>query len=349
MGGPGLAGVEWGGQMSDANAGASQTGRLVYADAARAQSYYMVGDSITVLHGGAGTEGRFEFVVAQADPGGGPPLHTHPEAELFVVLEGELQFTSYVDGELQTIVGQAGDCVIVPGGTPHTFTCDDPAGARFVFICLPAGREQFFAEAGVPVTPATRAQAAAAPPDLDRIMAAAGRHGLSLWDSEYAWHGPGAHYFSAAETQADTRRIAGEVFHIAGEFKHDSGGFILVDNSSQRGAAVPMHTHHQPEVFYVLEGEYEFGTLDDEGRELTFRAGPGAAVYIPANAPHSFRNLAAGPSRGLACFHGTDVRGFFELGVPVRDREEQLSRLYRLDMDELAPILAGGARYGMQF
>ena len=70
--------------------------------------------------------GRFEgadhgagvsFFLARTAPGRGPSLHRHPYEETFVVHEGRVRFT--VDD--QTIEAEAGQIVIAPPGSAHTF------------------------------------------------------------------------------------------------------------------------------------------------------------------------------------------------------------------------------------
>jgi quercetin dioxygenase-like cupin family protein len=70
--------------------------------------------------------GRFEgaehgsgvsFFLARTPPGRGPSLHRHPYEETFIVHEGQVAFT--VDG--QTIHAQAGQIVIAPPGSAHSF------------------------------------------------------------------------------------------------------------------------------------------------------------------------------------------------------------------------------------
>ena len=56
--------------------------------------------------------------VAETGPGFGPPLHTHPVEEIFVLLEGEVAFT--VDGDVLDMTGPA--LVRVPPGTIHNVT-----------------------------------------------------------------------------------------------------------------------------------------------------------------------------------------------------------------------------------
>jgi quercetin dioxygenase-like cupin family protein len=66
--------------------------------------------------------------------GFGPPLHRHPETEVFRVLEGEYLFE--VDG--RRFHAAAGDVVSVPGGVAHTFTNISKGPARQLVMMLPA-------------------------------------------------------------------------------------------------------------------------------------------------------------------------------------------------------------------
>jgi mannose-6-phosphate isomerase-like protein (cupin superfamily) len=50
-------------------------------------------------------------------PGGGPKLHTHPYAEVFVIREGRALFT-LGDAKVETGTGQI---LVAPAGTPHKF------------------------------------------------------------------------------------------------------------------------------------------------------------------------------------------------------------------------------------
>jgi mannose-6-phosphate isomerase-like protein (cupin superfamily) len=92
-------------------------------------SYELVGED----HGGI----DLSLILNDSPPGGGPSLHRHPYAEVFVVQEGEATF---VAGDTVRVV-RAGEIVIVPAGVPHAFTntgagplrqVDVHASARFV-------------------------------------------------------------------------------------------------------------------------------------------------------------------------------------------------------------------------
>lgn len=66
-----------------------------------------------VDHGGL----PISFLLVDAAPGGGPTLHKHDYAEVFIVLDGE---ATYVAGDEERRVS-AGEIVVVPAGAPHRF------------------------------------------------------------------------------------------------------------------------------------------------------------------------------------------------------------------------------------
>jgi quercetin dioxygenase-like cupin family protein len=65
------------------------------------------------LHGDA----NVSFFLIDALPGGGPGLHTHPYAEVFVIQDGEVTFTVGED----TVEARAGQILVVPAGVSHKY------------------------------------------------------------------------------------------------------------------------------------------------------------------------------------------------------------------------------------
>jgi quercetin dioxygenase-like cupin family protein len=59
----------------------------------------------------------FSAYVVQAQPGQGPPLHTHPYVEVAFTIEGTARIT--VGDETREV--QAGGVVVIPANTPHRF------------------------------------------------------------------------------------------------------------------------------------------------------------------------------------------------------------------------------------
>ena len=78
------------------------------------------------LNGDAGVS----FFLIDSERGGGPDLHTHPYAEVFVVQEGTVTFTA---GE-KTIEAGAGQIVVVPPGVPHKYVNSGTGRTRHVDI-----------------------------------------------------------------------------------------------------------------------------------------------------------------------------------------------------------------------
>jgi quercetin dioxygenase-like cupin family protein len=78
------------------------------------------------------------------------------------------------------------------------------------------------------------------------------------------------------------------------------GRFALWEGVLPLGAAPPLHSHPQDETFYVIEGELtawlvEPELADDQADPPSWvetrgrRCGPGAVVFAPGGAPHTFR------------------------------------------------------------
>ena len=72
------------------------------------------------LHGDA----PVSLIFFDGGPGSGPTMHSHPYAEVFVILEGRAAFTI---GD-EVIESTAGQILIAPAGVPHKFinTGDGP-------------------------------------------------------------------------------------------------------------------------------------------------------------------------------------------------------------------------------
>lgn len=69
----------------------------------------LIGDD----HGGAGVS----VIFTHAPPGRGPALHTHPYAEILILIEGQ---ATVFDGKQRREIS-AGDIVVVDAGEPHGF------------------------------------------------------------------------------------------------------------------------------------------------------------------------------------------------------------------------------------
>lgn len=102
----------------------------------------VAGSSVIEHVGGAETNGAvamLEFAVAPGYPV--PPPHVHErEDELTYVLEGTLE----VQLGTETRLLGAGESILKPRGTPHSFRVPGQSGARFLELLTPAGFEGYF-------------------------------------------------------------------------------------------------------------------------------------------------------------------------------------------------------------
>lgn len=82
--------------------------------------------------------------------------------------------------------------------------------------------------------------------------------------------------------------------------QHTGGRFALWEGVLPHGAAPPLHSHPEDETFYVIEGEVTAWLVEPDlagddsvppawVQTRAKRCGPGAAVFAPAAAPHTFR------------------------------------------------------------
>lgn len=137
-------------------------------------------DTLIRIHVDAeSSRGAYDLVECLAPRGHQPPPHVHDtHSEHFFVVEGELTVRTAAG---ETVLG-TGDALLTPAGEPHTFEVTSSGPARFIVSSAPGAFAAFVREFG------TRAQADVlptlfGPPDVDRLIAVAGDHGIRFVDS----------------------------------------------------------------------------------------------------------------------------------------------------------------------
>ena len=123
-------------------------------------------------------QGKYCLVEAMVPEGRGAPPNYHAgETEAFHVLDGEIAF--HVDG--RDFVARAGDHVAIPDGAVHAFTAVS-ARARVLILNAPGlMHDAFFTGVGRPLPEgATEPLAPEGPPDVEALVAAAERAGMTL-------------------------------------------------------------------------------------------------------------------------------------------------------------------------
>lgn len=137
----------------------------------------VAGDRYRLLARRDETDAAYALIEAVVPPGGGPPAHTHSrEEEGFYLLQGELTF--YSDGE--RFVAGPGAFVHLPKGTTHRFQNESAQPARMLILLAPGGLEAMFGEVGTAATAADSPVAAFGPTEIQTMLAAAPRYGVSI-------------------------------------------------------------------------------------------------------------------------------------------------------------------------
>ena len=92
------------------------------------------------------------------------------------------------------------------------------------------------------------------------------------------------------------------------------GAYGLVESLIAPGFSPPLHVHHrEDEAFWVLEGEVTMRCGD-----RSFRAGPGAFVFLPRGVPHTFVVETDTPVRMLTLLTPGGGEGvFIDAGRPA--------------------------------
>jgi quercetin dioxygenase-like cupin family protein len=133
---------------------------------------WFLGTLATIKIPGEATDGRFALIEFLFPHGASPPLHTHPQDESYVVVEGRL--TIKVGEERFEL--EAGGAAVAPMGAAHTFRVDSDT-ARVLVLSTPAGLERFVREGSVPATAATLPPPDTPRPSPDELQAIFRAHG----------------------------------------------------------------------------------------------------------------------------------------------------------------------------
>jgi quercetin dioxygenase-like cupin family protein len=117
--------------------------------------------------------------------------------------------------------------------------------------------------------------------------------------------------------------IAGDIYTILVSGADTAGRYCLIDMHVPAGGGPPPHRHDFEEMFTLLEGELAFTF---RGETTTVHAG--STVNIPANAPHSFKNLGTSDARMLCLATPAGLDAFFlEVGDIVESRTSSVPKL----------------------
>jgi quercetin dioxygenase-like cupin family protein len=126
--------------------------------AAQDERLWFLGTLAIIRVPGEAVDGRFALIEFLFPRDASPPLHTHPQDESYIVLDGQLT----VHAGANRFALDPGAVGVVPAGVAHTFRVDSDT-ARVLVLSTPAGIERFVRDGSVPATSPTLP-----PPDAPR-------------------------------------------------------------------------------------------------------------------------------------------------------------------------------------
>jgi quercetin dioxygenase-like cupin family protein len=142
----------------------------VASAAGEGEALWFLGTLAIVRVPGEAVGDRFALMEFLLPQGASPPLHTHPQDESYVVLEGRMS----VQAGDTVVELEAGGAMTVPMGVAHSFWVHSET-ARVLMLSTPAGIERFVRDGSVaaeePVLPPADAPRPSTE-DLERVFAA---------------------------------------------------------------------------------------------------------------------------------------------------------------------------------
>jgi quercetin dioxygenase-like cupin family protein len=145
---------------------------VTWSESGEGEQLWFLGTLATIRVPGEATGGRFALIEFLFPRSASPPLHTHPQDESYIVLEGTLT----VLAGARRFQLAPGATAVVPMGVAHTFRVDTDA-ARVLVLSTPAGLERMVRDGSVPATSGTLPPADARRPSAEELLVLFRAHG----------------------------------------------------------------------------------------------------------------------------------------------------------------------------
>jgi quercetin dioxygenase-like cupin family protein len=122
--------------------------------------------------------------------------------------------------------------------------------------------------------------------------------------------------------------------------KETGGRYTVAQTYIPVNAGPPPHMHgREDELFYVLDGTIQF--MDNQH---TFVGGPGTAVYLPKNIPHTFKNVGDVP---VQCILVCLPSGFEAFVAECGQKIDKIPSSLSVDEAAINKLLANCQKYGI--
>ena len=146
----------------------------VVRQANEGRAFAMLGGVYEVKVSSEESDGAMTIMEMLIPPGAAPPPHTHAGTETVYVIDGNLRYNI---GE-ETYEGGAGSIFHIPEGVLENF--EPLTQSRILVVYKPGGIEKFFEEAGDPGQAGVLPSLPDGPPDIQRLVEIAAKHGMDI-------------------------------------------------------------------------------------------------------------------------------------------------------------------------
>lgn len=150
------------------------TGKSVVRGRDEGKALWMLGGLYQVKVAGEESGGEITVMEITVPVNGGPPPHRHNGGEVVYVLEGTGK--QHI-GDRTVDIGP-GSVVYIPRGTTEAF--EPTTTMRVLTIYTPGGLDRFFTEFAEPAARRELPPPPTSPPDVERLVSIAARHGLEI-------------------------------------------------------------------------------------------------------------------------------------------------------------------------
>jgi len=132
-----------------------------------------------------------------------------------------------------------------------------------------------------------------------------------------------SNFFNAMETQTKKEEllVLTDVINVLVSNTETGNTYAVFEENVPPLGGPPPHRHPDEEVFYVLEGEFEF-VLND--LENPFKVLGGSVVHVPSNALHTFKNVGKTAGKMVVILSPGDLLDYFRvIGDPITDESQR--------------------------
>ncbi|MBD0259518.1 MAG: cupin domain-containing protein [Cytophagales bacterium] len=130
--------------------------------------------------------------------------------------------------------------------------------------------------------------------------------------------------------------------------KDTASQYSVIQETVPPQAGPPPHQHAEVEIFYIMEGAFEF-LLEDLHNPV--RVESGGVVHVPSQAVHTFKNVGATAGKLLVTLLPGNFEQFFRaVGTPVDEASvPDLNRPADPALVDVPALLAAAPAYGLRF